>query len=65
MKQRLINSLRVVLMAVAMVVACGVDASAQRPIVSGALSRDSIEVGDQFDYTIDVEVDRATLWAPP
>jgi hypothetical protein len=24
-----------------------------------------VEVGDHFDYTIDVEVDVATLWAPP
>ena len=48
-----------------MVVLCGVESFAQTPVVSGRLSRDSVEVGDQFDYTIDVEVDVATLWAPP
>ena len=65
MKLRLINSLRVLLVAVAIVVACGVESSAQTPVVSGSLSKESVEVGDPFDYTIDVEVDRATLWAPP
>lgn len=65
MKQRLINSLRALIVAFASVVVCGVESSAQSPVVSGSLSKDSIEVGDHFDYTIDVEVDRATIWAPP
>ena len=49
----------------AFIVACGVESNAQTPVVSGSLSKESVEVGDQFDYTIDVEVDRATIWAPP
>ncbi|MBO7199600.1 MAG: hypothetical protein J6V26_06165 [Alistipes sp.] len=65
MKQRLINSVRALVVVVAALVACGVESHAQSPVVSGRLSRDSVEVGDQFDYTIDVEVDVATLWAPP
>ena len=65
MKQRLINSARVLLAVVVAVVACGAESFAQAPIVSGSLSKDSVEVGDHFDYTIDVEVDMATLWAPP
>lgn len=65
MKQRLINSVRVLLAVVTMVVACGIESFAQAPIVRGSLSRDSVEVGDHFDYAIDVEVDVATLWAPP
>lgn len=52
-------------MAVVAVVTCGMDAHAQAPVVSGSLSKESVEVGDHFDYTIDVEVDVATLWAPP
>lgn len=65
MKQQLRNSVRVLLAVTLMVVLCGVESFAQTPVVSGRLSRDSVEVGDQFDYTIDVEVDVATLWAPP
>ena len=65
MKQRLINSARVLLAVVVAVVVCGAESFAQAPIVSGSLSKDSVEVGDHFDYTIDVEVDMATLWAPP
>lgn len=38
---------------------------AQEPEVRGTLSKESIEVGDQFDYTLDVIIDRATRWAPP
>lgn len=38
---------------------------AQEPEVRGTLSKESIEVGDQFDYTLDVIVDRATRWEPP
>ncbi len=34
---------------------------AQEPKLSGRFSRDSIEVGDQVDYTLDIEVDRATF----
>lgn len=43
----------------------GVEARAQEPVVSGSLSKDSVEVGDHFDYIIDVEVDIATRWIPP
>jgi hypothetical protein len=38
---------------------------AQEPVVSGSLSKESVEVGDHVDYTIDVEVDIATRWVPP
>ena len=65
MKQRLINSVKMLLMAVLVVVACGIKAHAQGPVVSGSLSKESVEVGDHFDYTIDVEVDIATRWVPP
>ena len=65
MIQRLTYNLRALLIAFMAVVACGADALAQVPVVSGSLSRDSVEVGDHFDYTIDVEVDVATQWAPP
>lgn len=65
MIRRLTNSFWALLMAVAVVVASGVESQAQTPVVSGSLSQDSVEVGDHFDYTIDVELDRATPWAPP
>ena len=65
MIQRLTYNLRALLIAFMAVVACGADALAQVPVVSGSLSKDSVEVGDHFDYTIDVEVDVATQWAPP
>lgn len=48
-----------------MVVACSIELHAQEPVVSGSLSRDSVEVGDHFDYNIDVEVDIATRWVAP
>ena len=35
-------------------------ASADEPIFSGRFSRDSVEVGDQVEYILDVDVDRAT-----
>lgn len=38
---------------------------AQEPKLSGRFSRDSIEVGDQVDYTLDIEVDRATFIGVP
>ena len=41
------------------------EAHAQEPVVSGSLSKESVEVGDHFDYTIDVDVDIATRWVPP
>ena len=65
MKQRLINIVRACVAVVAMVVACGTELQAQEPVVSGSLSTDSVEVGDPFDYVIDVEVDIATRWQPP
>ena len=39
---------------------CSVAAFAERPTLSANFSRDSVEVGDQFDYTIEVVKDRAT-----
>ena len=39
---------------------CSVAAFAERPTLSASFSRDSVEVGDQFDYTIEVVKDRAT-----
>lgn len=33
---------------------------AERPTLSANFSRDSVEVGDQFDYVIEIEKDRAT-----
>ena len=65
MKQRLIDIVRACIAVVAMVVACGTESQAQEPVVSGSLSTDSVEVGDPFDYVIDVEVDIATRWQPP
>lgn len=38
---------------------------AQEPKLLGRFSRDSIEVGDQVDYTLDIEVDRATFIGVP
>ena len=37
-----------------------VSASADKPTFSGRFSRDSVEVGDQVEYILDVDVDRAT-----
>lgn len=65
MKQRLINRVNILLSLLLLTSVWGVEAHAQEPVVSGSLSKESVEVGDHFDYTIDVEVDRATLWAPP
>lgn len=39
---------------------CSVAAFAEQPTLSASFSRDSVEVGDQFDYTIEVVKDRAT-----
>lgn len=65
MNQRLINKFRTLIAIVAVFVACGAESHAQEPVVSGSLSKESVEVGDPFDYTIDVEVDIATRWVPP
>ena len=65
MNQRFTNSVKVLLAVVFMVVACSTELHAQEPVVSGSLSRDSVEVGDHFDYNIDVEVDIATRWVAP
>lgn len=62
MKQRFLYSLLSLLAAI--VATVGI-AYGQEPEVRGTLSPESIEVGDQFDYTLDVIVDRATRWAPP
>ena len=39
---------------------CSVAAFAEQPTLSASFSRDSVEVGDQFDYTIEVVKDCAT-----
>ena len=39
---------------------CSVAVFAERPTLSASFSRDSVEVGDQFDYTIEIVKDRAT-----
>lgn len=65
MKQRLINSAKVLIALLLLTSIWGFEARAQEPVVSGSLSKDSVEVGDHFDYTIDVEVDIATRWIPP
>jgi hypothetical protein len=38
----------------------GVMSFAQAPTISGKLSKESIEVGDRFEYIVDIEADRAT-----
>ena len=65
MKQRLMNSAKVLFALLLLASIWGFEARAQEPVVSGSLSKDSVEVGDHFDYTIDVEVDIATRWIPP
>jgi hypothetical protein len=65
MKQRLINRANILIALLLLTSIWGVEARAQEPVVSGSLSKDSVEVGDHFDYTIDVEVDIATRWIPP
>lgn len=35
-------------------------ATAQQPTISGRFSRDTVEVGDHFDYILDITKDRAT-----
>ena len=65
MKQRLMNSAKVLFALLLLASIWGVEARAQEPVVSGSLSKDSVEVGDHFDYIIDVEVDIATRWIPP
>lgn len=64
MKQRFINRANI-LIVLLLTSIWGFEARAQEPVVSGSLSKDSVEVGDHFDYAIDVEVDIATRWIPP
>ncbi len=65
MNQRLINRVNILLGLLLLTSIWGFEAHAQEPVVSGSLSKESVEVGDHFDYTIDVEVDIATRWVPP
>ena len=65
MNQQIINTARALIALFVVAVACGVESQAQEPVISGSLSKESVEVGDPFDYTIDVEVDIATRWVPP
>ena len=53
------NIFRSLLVVVALVVALPY-AEAQRPTLSGSFSRDTVEVGDHFDYILDITKDRAT-----
>ncbi|MBE6219808.1 MAG: hypothetical protein E7126_07180 [Rikenellaceae bacterium] len=53
------NIFRSLLVVVALVVAQPY-AEAQRPTLSGSFSRDTVEVGDHFDYILDITKDRAT-----
>ncbi|MBO7315461.1 MAG: hypothetical protein J6U49_07340, partial [Alistipes sp.] len=52
------NIFRSLLVVVALVVALPY-AEAQRPTLSGSFSRDTVEVGDHFDYILDITKDRA------
>ena len=65
MNQRLINRVNILLGLLLLTSIWGFEVHAQEPVVSGSLSKESVEVGDHFDYTIDVEVDIATRWVPP
>lgn len=59
-------SLNILSRLVLMVLLMGaVEAYAQDPVLSGRFSKDSIEVGDQVDYILDIEVDRATFIGVP
>ena len=42
-----------------------IEARGEKPIVSGRISKDSIEVGDLVEYSIDIEADRATVIGVP
>ena len=65
MNQQLINRVNILLGLLLLTSIWSFEAHAQEPVVSGSLSKESVEVGDHFDYTIDVEVDIATRWVPP
>lgn len=65
MNQRLINRVNILLGLLLLASIWSFEGHAQEPVVSGSLSKESVEVGDHFDYTIDVEVDIATRWVPP
>ena len=65
MNQRLINRVNILLGLLLLASIWSFEVHAQEPVVSGSLSKESVEVGDHFDYTIDVEVDIATRWVPP
>ena len=62
MKHRFLYSLLSLLVAV---VVTGSSVYAQQPEVHGSLSPEEVEVGDQFEYTLDIFVDIATPWVPP
>ena len=58
----MIKALKIVVVALVATMAMGhgVMSYAQTPTVSGKLSKQSIEVGDRFEYIVDIEADRAT-----
>lgn len=58
MKQ-LLNIRRLGLIALSFAL-CSVAVFAEQPTLSASFSRDSVEVGDQFDYIIEIVKDRAT-----
>ena len=69
MKQRFLYSLLSLLAAIVVTggaaLAQSTEPSNQQPEVRGSLSPEEVEVGDQFEYTLDIFVDIATPWVPP
>lgn len=53
------NTLRLML-TVALLVVATPQAEAEKPTLSGRFSLDTVEVGDHFDYILDITMDRAT-----
>lgn len=54
-------ALKIVLSLVALLSAGGaVESYAQEPVFDGRFSKDSVEIGEQVEYILDIEVDRAT-----
>lgn len=69
MKQRFLYSLLSLLAAImvtgGVALAQSTEPSNQQPEVRGSLSPEEVEVGDQFEYTLDIFIDIATPWVPP
>lgn len=58
-------SLNIVALLSAVLLMGSVAAQVQTPTFEGRFSKDSVEVGDQVEYVLDVEVDRATVIGMP